>query len=326
MPGILEYLDAQVDAIQKHTAAALDAFDETGVHQARVGTRRLKAGLDLLRPLLDKSAGKPLQRAGRRLRRWLGPLRDFDVMISAVAAAKVPPKLAPACEWVGTKLDHARRDARLDDQKHGKAAAKLLGKFAGWFPLRHALEPDADAIGPVLTEALHAKFAAFAAEADFTAGLADPPADHGPLDVHAVRINGKALRYTLEMAAAHGLDVPPAVLKSFKSLQQSLGDWHDGVVLAEEAMRQVLAHELPLHDPDLAVGVLDLVKSFLAASNAALGKFKAQWKREGTKLARALKTHVPLVTPPTPTQDAETFDPDAPGPVEVGTITTGGNT
>ena len=88
-------------------------------------------------------------------------------------------------------------------------------------------------------------------------------------------------------------------------------------------MRALLDHELPLHDPDLAVDVLDLIKTILRDSTAALERFKTQWKRDGPKLGATLKAKVPLVRPATPTQASETANPDAPGPVEHGTISTG---
>jgi len=121
MEGLLKYLDEQIDAVREHATAALEAFDEKAVHQARVATRRLKAGLELLDPLLAKSA-KSLGKAGKKLRRRLGPLRDLDVMIGLVGENVKADVVAPAVEWLSTTLQHQRRDARLADHQGGVRA------------------------------------------------------------------------------------------------------------------------------------------------------------------------------------------------------------
>ena len=55
-----------------------------------------------------------------------------------------------------------------------------------------------------------------------------------------MRIAGKALRYTLEMAVVEGHTLPGPVLKAFKRMQACLGLWHDYVVLTEAALRASL--------------------------------------------------------------------------------------
>jgi CHAD domain-containing protein len=168
-------------------------------------------------------------------------------------------------------------------------------------------------VTPLLTDALHNRFAAFAELADIVSGLAQPPVDAPPVDVHELRIDGKAVRYAFELAAAHGLPVPKKVAKIFKSMQDALGDWHDEVVLAERILRIAVDTELPLHRPALAASVLDVARSFLQRSERSLSTFKAQWKRSGDSLRQTLAERVPLVTDATPT----VVEPIGDAPAEV---------
>jgi hypothetical protein len=148
-------------------------------------------------------------------------------------------------------------------------------------------------IGSLLAHALHERFDQFAQVADVVSGVAEAPADK-QIDVHELRIDGKALRYTFELADAHGIKVPKSIFKTFKAMQESLGTWHDYVVLADETVKRWAEVELALHDPESASLVLDLAKQFLKDSAKRLQQFKAKWKRSGPSIRKALHDRVPL--------------------------------
>ena len=78
---LCQYMDELVESMRKDTPAALKQFDEDAIHDTRVATRRLKAALELLEPVLSDAHRKPVAKAGKRLRRRLGPMRDLDVML-----------------------------------------------------------------------------------------------------------------------------------------------------------------------------------------------------------------------------------------------------
>src|SRR5215210_2479800 len=78
---LLAYVDSLLEQLQAHVPKALKDWDEQAIHQARVSTRRLKAALDLLKPVLSKRPRRAFGRVLRRVRRRLGPLRDTDVML-----------------------------------------------------------------------------------------------------------------------------------------------------------------------------------------------------------------------------------------------------
>ena len=129
----------------------------------------------------------------------------------------------------------AQRDAaRADAAKY--SPARVLAKLAGWWELRDGIAESHEAVDSLLGEAVHRRLDAFIEHANQTA------------NPHELRIVGKGLRYTLEMAAEQGHKLPKAVLKSFKTIQQYLGDWHDNVVIVQAAMCHSLKTELTYKD------------------------------------------------------------------------------
>ena len=85
---LLPYLDGLVEELQKDTPKALREFEANAIHDARVATRRLKAATGLLAPILHGDSAKKFEKALKRLRRRLGPLRDGDVMIENLSKVK----------------------------------------------------------------------------------------------------------------------------------------------------------------------------------------------------------------------------------------------
>ena len=197
MTGTLEYLDQQIETLRGQMPAAVGAFDPGAIHQSRVATRRVKAAFDILRPLLVDLNAAGLDRAGRKLRRSLGPLRDLDVMIDHLADARLPARSAPAVEWARRAMLAQRVKAHADGAIGQKKQARLSARFDDWWRVRHALEGRLEAVTPLLGSALHERFAAFAGLADVVAGVAAPTPGAPPVDVHELRIDGKAVRLRL---------------------------------------------------------------------------------------------------------------------------------
>src|SRR4051794_12290305 len=79
---LLKYIDDLVESLRGLIPKALKEWDVEAIHHARVSTRRLKAALDLLEPVLPGGQRRPFAKVLRNLRRQLGPLRDMDVMLS----------------------------------------------------------------------------------------------------------------------------------------------------------------------------------------------------------------------------------------------------
>lgn len=319
---LLAYVDDLVDGLRRLTPAALKEFDEDAIHQARVATRRVKAATDLMAPVLSKGGRKPFATVMRKLRRRLGPLRDLDVMLGHLGDYEKAPKLRAAAGWLGGHLRKKRDEAREAAGK-GATTTKTLSRLGTWWGLREEVVEARDAVGPLLAESVHLQLDAFAEQADHVArgskdegqavgnvAAAAKASDSAPdssfilqpsslssashVDPHEVRIVGKALRYTLEMAVVDGHPLPADVAKAFKRMQEALGLWHDFVVLTETALRASLDAMLALHDPPLQAAVLELARATLQRSARELDKFSAKWRDRGQDLARTIRAAFPL--------------------------------
>jgi hypothetical protein len=111
-----------------------------------------------------------------------------------------------------------------------------------------------------------------------------------PVDPHAIRIAGKSLRYTLEMAVAAGYVIPSEVMKSFKKMQDALGLWHDYVVLTERMLAMSSDAQLAHHDAATQRNILALAQVTLGRAERFLEKFAGLWKTRGEALSAAIRS------------------------------------
>jgi inorganic triphosphatase YgiF len=99
--------------------AVLETDDPEGVHQLRIGLRRLRSALYAFRPLIDVDATRDMDRHAKAVARAVGALRDADIFIDdiyapAAGAMKGHPGLRPLKQALQThralKRDAARRE------------------------------------------------------------------------------------------------------------------------------------------------------------------------------------------------------------------------
>jgi CHAD domain-containing protein len=287
-----------------HVVSGQEQVD--AVHQARVTTRRLKAAVDLAEPVLSDHARKDFARALRRLRRELGPLRDVDVMLEHLRELDADARHLDAVRWLTGQLERQRAELQGHCCKKLSTRSRLSGLRA-WDKLREqvrqeepSIREQAAAVVPVQLAAFHdrageiARFrashtdhapdtAAAGAAPNGSTGT-DSTAAIGP-DVHQLRIAGKLLRYTLELAEPLGYRLSPSVLRTFKQLQESLGLWHDNVVLGERAVVTAADEMLSHHQPRLYSRVLDLAQMLWRRSERHLDRFDRLWTRRGERLS-----------------------------------------
>jgi CHAD domain-containing protein len=293
---LLAHLNALLEELRARVPAALGEWEPEAIHHSRVATRRLKAALDLMKPVLSKRPRRKLGKILRKLRRRLGPLRDADVMIDHLQdLGDASAQHAPAAAWLARRLT-SERDALRKKASKGKRPPAVVAKLSAWEPVRSEIETAREALDSLLAESLHLQLDAFAEQAD---RLCEPTDDHPPAegerqDPHELRISGKALRYTLEMAAAHGHELPNSLNKTFKKMQDALGDWHDYVVGAEHATGAAIEEQLAHHAPDLMRDLFELVRDILDKSKHELDDFRRLWRDEGSSVAKAIRQAFPL--------------------------------
>jgi CHAD domain-containing protein len=308
---LCQHLDELVDELRQRIPDALQEYDEGAVHKARVATRRLKASLELLKSVLDQDRARPFAKFGKKLRRRLGPLRDTDVMIGHLDEIKPESKLAEPSAWLNERLKKGREQARAKSSSKA-SAGDVLSRLGTWWAIRQDIVDANPAVTSLLSETLHTQLERFIEHANhlhrqpvpfpgLSLSKSGPGTDvtQGHADPHQLRIAGKSLRYTLELAEAEGHKLPKIVLRTFKNLQEHLGTWHDFVVMSERAMQACLEEELPLHDPAMQKQVLKLMDYALTRAQRELDRFSEQWAKHGQEISRTIRELFPLTHPAT---------------------------
>jgi CHAD domain-containing protein len=240
------HLRKLTDTLKENLGKCAADADEDAVHDARTGTRRIEATLEAMlwgsaqqntdpKNELTKAV-RTWERLLKSVRRAAAPVRDLDVQ------RKLLKKLLPAFEAKinvsanGLESGIAGQVDRLDDAMKAERehnAASLRKNAAKWAAkLDEQYEAVATAKRPPVRrrkpDAARTALDAFARLADHMRQL-----DAGNL--HDFRKGAKKARY---MAEAGGEDERAAMVgKALKQLQDEIGDWHDWLMLAEEAYK-----------------------------------------------------------------------------------------
>jgi CHAD domain-containing protein len=200
--------------------------DGEAIHQARVTTRRIRAGLPHIRGVSTEAA-EGIRRIGRKL----GRVRELDVMTELLR--HLQPELPEAAnviaalqQRVAQLLERRRRRLikALDDINLGRLRRHLASAPAGLAiisSLWHDWRRD------VRRELRRRAFNVHAA-IERASGV------YMPNRSHDVRVAIKKLRYTLELAMATGFSMNRALLSELEAAQKVLGHLHDWRVVAQE--------------------------------------------------------------------------------------------
>ncbi len=244
------HLRQLTDALKESLMRCASDPDVEAVHTTRTGTRRIEAALEAkLRNAgaqhVDES--DPLAKAAcdwerllKRVRRAAAPVRDLDVH------RKLLKKFAPNAErQAKVEADASQRSMvdqvqKLDDALRAgrekqvirlmKNAEKWAAQFDGLFAAFAAALRQKPAVRRRKPDAAAQALDAFAR-------LSSRMLQLDAENLHDFRKGAKKARY---MAEAGGEDeYAGTVGKALKRLQDEIGDWHDWLVLAEEA-RDVL--------------------------------------------------------------------------------------
>jgi CHAD domain-containing protein len=192
------------------------------VHKLRTSTRRIEAQLELLALLPDlPSHAKPAKKARkllRKLRRAAGDVRDLDVQ----------------CALVESKSDEADQLRSVFKHQRKRAAKELVAVIDELqAKLTRALEAMLEALAPAESLALPAAQLEQLI-LDWYGRRAPATAEQNRRQLHDIRKTAKLARYIAESAPA-----TRTLSRTFESLQQSGGDWHDWLTLANIAQHEL---------------------------------------------------------------------------------------
>lgn len=230
-------LRKRLDAVWRElpTAGSRTARDAESVHRLRVATRRAIAALDAFHDLLPAKRAEWFAKRLRRIRRCAGEARDLDVLTDRLAGESAEPSGARARRRLVAMLSKQRDVSRKPIRTQHE---RLLD--ADWLDrVERLIAGIDDGRGrPTFHEyagrRLRPLMRRFFAAADRKLRTAD--------EIHALRIEGKKLRYALEIFSAV---FPPRMrarcYDALEHLQETLGDFTDHASAADRFRR--LSHE-----------------------------------------------------------------------------------
>lgn len=274
--AVESYLADEIKRIRSELSRDDDVLRPEVVHKARVATRRLKAALDLVEPLVSEELFDTMAKAAKKLRRRLGAIREIDVNLTMLGGSAKDGSIALLREdfederkAAQERMSPAKRRRLLKEVRLTRQAKKELA----------ALRPAVEAL---IKDQVLKEFAPLLESADRAAGAKTPT------DLHTLRVAAKRFRYQLEIAEAAGFKVAGSAGKHFKRIQDALGEWHDEVILAKSiaAFAGDSAHFETA--PDVAEALIELTRARLKRSNASLRQFQQLWKSTRAELVAAV--------------------------------------
>ncbi len=265
------------DVLLHFCALVTDAAPEP-VHQARVAMRRLRSALSVFARATECPDVAAVAADLKALGGLLGPARDWDVFTAGAGedlAAALPDDapIARLRQAAERRRLAAYRDLRahLEGPAHRLMGLRLaaLSGGAGW---RATVASEAELSAPLPGFARHVLSRRLKRMTDVGDDLAGLPDEQ----LHALRLDGKRLRYACEFfAPLFPGKAARRFLARLEELQERLGALNDGVVAAS------LMAELPAgnsaREHAYAVGA---VRGYVAArGERARPKIAAAWSK-----------------------------------------------
>lgn len=254
---------------------AHDGKDPEGMHQLRVGIRRLRAAFSVFGNAIPEADRAALGGELRWLQRELGPAREWDVFLSTTFDA-ISNDFGDA--WRFEKLRQVAESARQAAYRRSRSALRdrrytdLLLRLEAWLDNGLARARHTDAGNKTRTagrRALHETIRNFSAEIlHARSGRASKlgekleKLDEG--QIHKLRIRVKKLRYATEFFC----DLYPdkatrRYIAALKDLQEALGDSHD-VMIAADLIAQLEGQAKAGRGPELG-RIIDQLRGWATA-------------------------------------------------------------
>ncbi|MFB3905097.1 MAG: CHAD domain-containing protein [Acidobacteriota bacterium] len=242
---IAQTLTRHLETFRHHHSTALDEAQDTAeaIHKVRVTTRRLQADLDLLQFGRNSKVVQRLKRRLRDFRNSLSTIRNYDVFLGIVAAARDRaddpdvPGLTALDRLFGEERDRAAAEAsKVIERFKLKPIFSMLDQPSDGARKKRALdfrEFDEGRIKERAARRLERRLEDFLA---LVSRLQDSSDAEG---IHQLRIAAKRLRYLIETLVDLGFREPKGALRWLHSEQGKIGDWHDLFCLEKEVLALV---------------------------------------------------------------------------------------
>jgi len=271
---------------------ALEWNDPEGVHDMRVGSRRLRSTISDFRPYLHK-ANLPRMKL-RKIAKSLGDVRDEDVALFALEElkAKATEQAAEGIEMLAEERREKRKQARSALQKAIKRFTldEFRKEFLSKLRAIVVAPPEKSGRKPANNEPL--AFGRMEIEVigsrlkELKAASRHIYSPFQIKELHEVRILAKRLRYAIELFAFCGNEEMGEIAKEVALMQTSLGEMHDCDVWIESLgarLKKTAGRDKSEGQAQLRAGTAWLVRHFAAERMEHYGDALALWQRWETE-------------------------------------------
>lgn len=296
-------LREQLIAVLQNEAGTRLGRDIEALHDMRVAARRMRAAFSTFREYLSPTA-RAIESEVKWLQQTLGPVRDLDVQIERLQARMDQPDvdaegLQQYMDVLGTRREQARKRMllALDSKRYVRLGTRLVGILQRG-PAR-TYSPGRVPAPIVGMEVIAKRYGKLRKKGD-RIRKSSPPTEY-----HALRIQGKKLRYAVEFFAPLYGKRADGYIEDVKKLQDVLGDHQDSEV-AMETLRDHAAVNRRLHGRTvLAMGAL--AESYRLDAERLRAEFPAvyrqvrggSWKKLGARMEKRASSYSdPLPKPP----------------------------
>ena len=252
------------------------------LHKMRVATRRMRAAFLVFGDAFEPQTIRPYIKGLRKTARALGRVRDLDVFMEKAQSyiGKLPEDHVTGMEPLQAEWTAQRDDARLRmiaflDSDNYQVFKRKFNIFlstsgAGARPFRRDI-PIPYRVREVAPFLVYARLAEVRAFGSF---LVDASIEN----LHALRIEMKKLRYTVEFFREVLAPEANAVIDEMKSMQDHLGDLNDARVAAGSIQRfidewDIEQENLPISERQNPEAIL----TYLASRHAELHRLTADF-------------------------------------------------
>ena len=295
------FLRQQLKRLEQHLVGIEVSEDIEDVHQARVASRRLRVGLNIMGEHLPET-GK-WRRQLKRLTRGLGPARDLDIQIAFLGRQEVllhDPNCRPGIARLLLRLQQERASLqtgvlaavrRIRQRDILYQMHNLIARLCADSPQPGQQRLD-EAVLAYARQRLTSRLGELLAHAD---SLSQPDAVR---EQHALRIAAKRLRYEMEAFAPVYAGKLGRFIRTAKKIQSLLGEVHDCDVwvaclerfLEEEYSRtvQYFGHGRPCKR--IRPGIVTLSQERVENRHVLFSRTQKYWTRYGGEaLGQALE-------------------------------------
>lgn len=224
-----DLIDGYLPVARANEAGIIADLDTEFLHDYRVALRKIRSVLSLFKGVYDPEQTVELKARFSALMAPTGKLRDLDVHLLDRQRFHdlVPETMHAGLEAMFALLASRRAEAQAALARHlrSKTYGREIEALAKLFSRRRKLLPGPDARRASYGFACGLIWKRYRKIGRIAAGLTAKTSD---VEVHALRIECKKLRYLMEFfAPVFPVDGLSDILKSLKKLQDSLGLFND---------------------------------------------------------------------------------------------------